>query len=439
MPASVRGILKDWTRCLTASKRKAPARSPIRLQDLQGLARLGFDATIAVTNLVENLHQTIASGTGILGQGRSEPTRGITGLVYRMVRGTTRVAGLGVDHLTGLLNQGQTGDADSSPEREAVIAAMCGVWGDHLAETRNPLAIPMSFRMQGQALPLTRAALAERVAQPHSRLLVLVHGLCMNDLQWQRGGHDHGAVLSQALGMTPVYLHYNTGLHVSQNGEAFAHALQNLVAQWPVPVEQIVLLGHSMGGLVARSACHCAEAEGLSWLQSLSALVCLGTPHHGAPLERGGQLIDSLLGKSPYLAPFARLGKARSAGISDLRFGNVQTGDWADHLKHGQTVDTRLPTPLPKHVPTFLVAAVQAQTPAPVRNAWVGDGLVPQASAWGEHVRPEMTLAVPSQHKQLVKGANHWDLLNHAEVTRQLLAWLPEALKPAAKAPTPLG
>ena len=404
---------------------KPPRRlGPIRLQDLQGLARLGFDATIAVTNLVENMHQTIASRAGILGPGQELPTRGITGLVYRMVRGTTRFAGLGVDHLTGLLNQGQTGDSPSSPEREAVIAAMCGVWGDHMAETHNPLAIQMAFRVQGQPLSLTRAALQQHIPKPKSRLLVMVHGLCMNDLQWQRKGHDHGASLAGALDVTALYLHYNTGLHVSANGQLFSQALQTLVEQWPVPVEELVIIGHSMGGLVARSACQHAEVAGLDWLAKLRHLVCLGTPHHGAPLERGGQLIDSLLGQSPYLAPFARLGKGRSAGISDLRFGNVQQADWSGHRKHDQKVDERLPTPLPQGVQTFLVAAVQAQCADAARNAWIGDGLVPLASALGEHARVAISLTVPDSHKQVVTGANHWDLLNRPEVYQQLLNWL---------------
>ena len=410
------------------SDKLARRRSPVRLQDLQGLARLGFDATIAVTNLVENMHQTIASRAGILGPGQDLPTRGITGLVYRMVRGTTRVAGLGVDHLTSLLNQGLESSGQSSPEREAVIAAMCGVWGDHLAETHNPLAIQMAFRLQGQPLSLSRAEVQQRIAHPRTRLLVLVHGLCMNDLQWQRKGHNHGEALGNALGMTPLYWHYNTGLHVSQNGEMFSRALQTLVDQWAVPLEELVIIGHSMGGLVARSACHHAELAGLHWLATLRRLVCLGTPHHGAPLERGGQLIDSFLGKSPYLAPFARLGKGRSAGISDLRFGNVQEADWSAHRKHDQTVDERLPTPLPMAVQTYLVAAVQAQRLDDARNAWIGDGLVPLASALGEHESAAMSLLVPDSHKLVVTSANHWDLLNHAEVYQQLLNWLSQPL-----------
>ena len=407
---------------------QAKSRSPIRLQDLQGLARLGFDATIAVTNLVENMHQTIASRAGILGPGQDVPARGITGLVYRLVRGTTRVAGLGVDHLTGLLNQGLDNNSQSSPEREAVIAAMCGVWGDHLAQTHNPLAIPMALRVQGQPLTLTRAALQQRVSFPTSRVLVLVHGLCMNDLQWQRKGHDHGAALGQALGLTPVYLHYNTGLHVSDNGQALAQQLQTLVAQWPVPVEQLVLIGHSMGGLVARSACHAAGLAAQPWLSKMAALVCLGSPHHGAPLERGGQLMDRLLGTRRNRAPLAGRGTGRSAGIADLRFGNVQQADWAAHPKHAQKVDARLPTPLPQGVPCYLLAAVQAQREDAARNAWIGDGLVPQASALGEHARAELTLAVPDSHKHVVTGANHWDLLNHPGVYQQLLGWLSHAL-----------
>jgi pimeloyl-ACP methyl ester carboxylesterase len=226
-------------------------------------------------------------------------------------------------------------------------------------------------------------------------------------------------------------LHYNTGLHVSDNGQALARALQTLVEQWPVPVEELVVIGHSMGGLVARSACHQAQAEGLQWLATLRGLVCLGTPHHGAPLERGGQLIDSLLGQSPYLAPFARLGKARSAGIADLRFGNVQQADWSAHRKHDQKVDARLPTPLPPGVQSYLVAAVRAQDAHDARKAWIGDGLVPLPSALGEHAKAAMALVVPDNHKRVVTRANHWDLLNSPEVYQQLLAWL----LPATPAP----
>ena len=185
--------------------------------------------------------------------------------------------------------------------------------------------------------------------------------------------------------MTPLYLHYNSGRHVSQNGRELAPLLQRLVAHWPVPVEELVIVGHSMGGLVARSACHHAATEGQAWLRRLTKLVFLGTPHHGAPLERGGRRIDLLLGLSPYVAPFARLGKARSAGITDLRFGNLQDADWVGRDRHAQHSDDRQPTPLPPDADTFVLAATLAERPGRVHSAVIGDGLVPLASALGEH------------------------------------------------------
>jgi pimeloyl-ACP methyl ester carboxylesterase len=404
---------------------KPPARSKLaalRVRDLHGLTRLGLDATVAVTHLVEQLHHSIASGAGLLGPGPSGPSRGISGLVYRLVRDSTRVAGLGVDRLMDGLSQVIAPGA-SNPEREAVLAALCGIWGDHLHATHNPLAIEMAFRMNGQALALKRAALRQRMPIPQGRILLLLHGLCMNDLQWLRQGHDHGMELAQAQGLTPIYLHYNSGQHISHNGRALSEALDTLLVEWPVPPQELVLLGHSMGGLVARSACHHAAITQAPWLARLGKLICLGSPHHGAPLERGGRLLDSLLDKSPYLAPFARLGRARSAGISDLGFGNLQDGDWQAQAQAPHQ-DTRLPTPLPVGVPTYLVAALQAQNRDPARNALIGDGLVPLASALGEHTDPARTLPVPDQHKRVVTGANHWDLLNHPQVSQQLQRWL---------------
>src|SRR5579872_6530536 len=285
----------------------------LTLSDVRGLALLATEATTGVTDLVEAVHQGIARPLGM-------PRRGIAGFVYGSVRGAARLAGGGVDAILAPLAERFAG-GESSPGREAWLAALNGVVGDRLAEGGNPLAIPMSLRRRrrdGVALPLEPAALAAAVPpqrEAGSRVLVLAHGLCRNDLQWRRNGHDHGAALALDLGWTAVYLHANTGLHVSTNGRAFAAQLETLVAQWPRPVEELAIVGHSMGGLVARSALHYAAEAGLAWPSRLRRIVLLGTPHHGAALERGGHGVDLLLAAAPYAAPFARLGKVRSAGI----------------------------------------------------------------------------------------------------------------------------
>jgi len=397
---------------------------PLRPSDLRGLSRLGVDGSVGLLDLVEAMHHTITSRIGFdraLPIGRSS---GITGAVYGAVRGGIKGAGHGVDTALRLVERTVRPHHGTSPERDAFIAALNGVCGDHLERSSNPLAIHMSVRVGGAALPLERDALAQALPAASRKLLVLLHGLCMNDRQWTRRGHDHGQALAQALGYTPVYLHYNSGRHVSQNGREFAALLERLRLAWPVPLEELVILGHSMGGLVARSACLHAEAQGLGWLPALRALVCLGTPHHGAPLERGGRRIDQLLGLSPYIAPFARLGKARSAGITDLRFGNLQDADWQSRDRHAQQHDDRQPTPLPAGVATYLMAATTADKPGSLHHALIGDGLVPLASALGEHRDPALALQVPADHRHVVCGCGHLDLLCHDEVQRQLQLWL---------------
>jgi len=394
---------------------------PIRAADARGLARLGVDAVVGITDIVEAMHLTILSRPGIVGPATAGHTGGITGFVYRSVRGTARVVGHGLDAGLRLLPAAKA-TAPRQQHREAWLAALGGVWGDHLLETGNPLAIPMCLRYHGRALDLDDLPLDGQIHHASGRVAVMLHGLCMNDLQWSRHGHDHGVMLERELGYTPVHLHYNSGRHISHNGAEFANLLGQLMAAWPVPVQELVIVGHSMGGLVARSAIH--RAQGQAWLDKLTRLVFLGTPHHGAPLERGGRMIDVMLGISPYGAPLARLGKARSQGITDLRYGNLQQSDWQAGGRHAQRHDDRHPTPLPAGVQVFLAAATTGERAGNLRDKLVGDGLVPLASALGQHRDPAMALNVPAAHRLVVTSANHWDLLNRPEVAAKLLDWL---------------
>jgi hypothetical protein len=403
--------------------RRMQRRARIANADLRGAARLATDATTGLADLVEALHARIARVPGLPPAGPDGRTRGITGLVYRSVRGVTRVVGGSVDALLGVLAPA-LGPDEPLPGREAVVAALNGVLGDTLVATGNPLATPMAWRRDGRALPLDAAALAERLPDASGTLLVMVHGLCMNDLQWKRADHDHGAVLARALGGTAVYLHYNSGQHVSVNGRAFDERLEALVAHWPQPVRRLVLVGHSMGGLLARSALHHGQQAGRRWPALVSDVVFLGTPHHGAPLERAGHWVDVLLGATPYAAPFARLGRVRSAGITDLRHGNLLDADWAGREQGAHHADTRQPVPLPDGVRCHAVAASLGAQPGSMKEQLLGDGLVPVASALGRHRDPARCLAFPPERQWVGHGMNHMDLLARPEVAAQLLAWL---------------
>jgi len=378
--------------------------------DLVGLGRLGVEAVHGVATMAETLHRQITGGAAPLGAPRAGRTRGIAGLVYGGVRGVARAVGWGLDAALPALSP-WLDRVPGLPQREAVLAALNGVLGDHLEASGNPLAIPMRLRSGGQPLALQSDAIAQALPDAGPKLLVLAHGLCMNDLQWLRRGHDHGAALAHDLGYTPVYLHYNTGRAVARNGAELALLLQGLVDAWPQPPQSLTIVGHSMGGLVARSACHQASAGRLGWPALLKQMVFLGTPHHGSPLERAGRWVDRLLDVSPYTMPFSRLGKLRSAGIQDLR--------------HGRVLADGAPAPLPRGVRCHAVAASkQAHPPSHAGARVQGDGLVPVNSALGRNDDPRLQLRFAPSRQWVGYGLDHFDLLSDGQVYAQLKRWL---------------
>lgn len=412
-----------------------PSPSRSHVDDLRGLTRLAFEATRGVTALVEAMHVTIGSGPAVLGLPMAAPTRAVTRPIYGLIQGVMQLIGGGVDRALAQLAP-LLGASAPGPEREAVLAVLNGVLGDYLHARGNPLAIEMRLRRRGAPLTLTAGGLRAALPDATGKVLVLVHGSCMNDLQWTRRGHDHGAALADELGATPIYVHYNTGLHISTNGRALADLLAQLAAAWPVPLDELAIVGHSMGGLVARSACHHGEDAGHAWRGRLRALVTLGSPHHGAPLERGGAWVDLLLGLSRYSAPVARLGQIRSAGVTDLRHGNVRDDDWQGLDRFADLGDHRRPLPLPVGVACYAIAGTLA---ADAADDAPGDGLVPIASALGRHPRPELALGFPEGHRWIAAGTGHVDLLDAAPVYAKLRTWLasdpPATTVPAPSAP----
>ncbi|HEV6964065.1 alpha/beta hydrolase [Roseateles sp.] len=398
----------------------------LQAADLRGAARLTTEAVAGLTSLVEAMHARIASPwqPGPDG-GARDRAGGVAGLVYTTVRGVTHLVGGSAEALFGWLAPALAAtDAHQAPrpEREAILAALNGVLGDHLAATDNPLAIDMAFRLAGRPLPLDRYALRSRVAGATPRVVVLLHGLCMNDLQWQRDGHDHGEALARDAGYTPVYLRYNSGLSVSTNGRILAQLLERLYDVWPMPIERLVLMGHSMGGLVARSAIHhgaLMQRGNMRWPARVNDLVCLGTPHLGAPLERAGHGVDMLLSAAPYASPLARLGKVRSAGINDLRLGNILSAPSGDDGTH-RCDQVRLPD----SARCYAIAGCLGTAAGSLKSRVLGDGLVPVASALGQHADADRHLDFAPEHQAVVYETGHLELLSSAEVYGQLKQWL---------------
>ena len=401
----------------------APKPAHLHPSDLRALARLLADATVGVTGVVEGVHIGVAPPAG---------GGGLAPLTYRTIRTATRFIGAGMDAalapLEALLGPrpGQPARLPT-PQRRAALAALNGVMGDYLAETNSPLARPLTLRHNDADLPtgrpIDRAALAAALPGATGRVLLLVHGLCLGDACWACDGGGLGGALARERGYTPITVEYNSGRHVSSNGRELAERLAALLDGWPRPVKELVIVGHSMGGLVARSACHYGAAGDYEWPRRLRALVTLGTPHHGAALERGGNWINVMLDGSPYAAPFGRLGKGRSAGITDLRYGSLVDEDWHGHDRFAHRADERAIVPLPAGARSYAVAAsLGAASDSSTVGRLVGDGLVPLDSALGRHADPAR--ALPFDDTWIGYEMSHRELLTRAEVIEQVVRWL---------------
>ena len=382
--------------------------------DLQGLSQLSIDAVKGTTKVVESLHSTISQYTSILGDPK-EKTTGLTGVIYKSINTVTHLLGEGINAILNKTTQMQpdyTGEHKSSKTREAVAAAMNGVLGDHFDKNENPLAIQMGFRVNGQTLE--KQQLNQLFNQSEKPITILMHGLCMNDLQWNREGHNHGDFLEKELGHSVIYLHYNSGLHVSENGRQLSHLLNQIdIAE----NASINFLCHSMGGLVARSACYYAKKLNHSWISSLKKMIFLGTPHHGAILAKGGHWVDIFLQISPYSAPFAKITKVRSNGLHDLRHGCVIDEDW-------QKDDERNRVPLPDGIACYAIGTTTSEYVSKFHEKVVGDGLVSINSALGVHKDKKLDLNIPKENQFTSSEINHMQLLSNKEIYLVIKSWL---------------
>ena len=296
---------------------------------------------------------------------------------------------------------------EHSPRGRFVVAAVNGLIGDRLAEEHPELAIELAVRKDGRDVPARRDALRAAFPAATGDLVVFLHGLSESEHYWDRRraetGGSYGERLADETSWTPVYLRANTGLPIAENGVALASLLDRLVEEWPTEVRRIALVGHSMGGLIMRAACAVNIESATPWHERVTNVVTLGSPHLGAPIERGLHLGASLLGRLPESAPFGRILEYRSVGILDLRAGLAPDIQNLPHARY------------------HLVAATLAGSHRHPVSEVLGDLLVRYPSATG---RPRRGRAMFPDADVLHVRGDHFDLLNHPEVYDALRTWL---------------
>ncbi len=317
---------------------------------------------------------------------------------------------------------------------QAVLALANGFAGDHLHARHSRLSYPMTVRHDGAEVALSREALAAVHPAATSTVVVFVHGFVMSERGWWRRGREphtrstaYGQSLAEDLSMTPVWLRYNSGLRVSTNGALLDSLLGRLVRHWPVEVERLVLVGHSMGGLVIHSALAQADGSGGSgqWVSLVSDTVSLGTPHHGAPLEQAVAHAAVALGAWQRTAPVATAVRRRSVGTKDLRHGNLVPQDWLGH-DPDDVRNRRIDIPLRPGIRHLAVVGVLGSDPDGWLGAALGDGMVTRTSARGQRRGYTGGQRYPDDDVVVLPAVNHLALLNHPQVYAVLRARLGE-------------
>ena len=404
----------------------------MRSEEIRASGQLATRTLADTVSHVEQVHRAVTGRAFALTAPVSLPARVIhdviaTG-VYTLIRETGLAAGLAASQVVGAA-AGSASPAGSTPQSNLALAVLNATLGDELADQGSPLAIPMAVRCVRSDVVPRRESLEVAFPEATSKVAVFLHGLGETEESWRlhadRHGLDtestYGSRLAEDFGYTPVYLRYNSGLHISENGQHLTSLLDDVVAAWPTPVTELILVGHSMGGLVSRSVCHYADQGNHSWVSKLRHVFYLGTPHLGAGLEQWVSRLSGVFGKLDESRPLASILDRRSAGIKDLNAGYLLDDHWRNDGPGSKREPNEVPLiPWANH---YAISATVTTSRGNPLGRLVGDFLVQPDSAHGRS-RDGRHIPFPVAHTRHFGGLHHFNLLNDPSVYEALHEWL---------------
>ena len=390
--------------------------------EIQGWARLVAGvADEGIAGTVQDMHRAISRGAfrfaGPIGRPVERVHDAVVDHVYLTVRTGIRVAGELGAAIATLRPQG---DSSAAALRARSIAL--GSVDERFLSLAPELDAEVALYRDGSEIPPRNTELASAFPDASSRVTVFLHGLTQSENGWHPS-EDGGVALPQVateVGSTPLLVRYGTGRAIVRNGADVAELLEAIVRSWPVAVERITIVGHSMGGLVAQAAGLIARERGHRWPGTVTDLVHLGTPHRGSWLEKFATRVSwALTRSSPHSAPIGRLIDGRSQGIKDLRFGTIAAAA-SDGSSEDDLTDLAEETPFPGRNHHLVVGRLRSAQRHPL-NLMLGDGLVRFGSAAG------IAGGTGERGAVLAVDASHTRMLHHPEVGDLLRGLLAEA------------
>ncbi len=312
-------------------------------------------------------------------------------------------------------------------KKDRTLCVLNGILGDTLEKSNLGITLKMRLYTVEGPITITKKSL-DKIKGATAKICILAHGSCGSERGWnfkKDESMNYGLLLEKDFGFTPFFLRYNSGLHISTNGKRLSNLLEKLVQCYPKKIREIVLVGHSMGGLVFRSACHYGEKENKKWVKLVRKVFYLGSPHLGTHLEKLGKLTTTILKlvPNPITQWIVLLGDLRSAGVKDMRHGFLTDEDWqnknADKLfyRHQNKI------PLLKKADHYLICGTLSKVPHSTLARLLGDGLVPLASATGQGFFSSSTLPFLKDHCKIIPGISHPHLQRSERVYEHIRDW----------------
>ncbi len=419
------------------------------MEKIRGAKELVHDAVEHTTNIVEEAHESVARKTmsyldlfppiappaHLVNSARKLISAG----VFASIRGVNRAVEVVTNVAVEAAAEVVTEDGEESPvpmrsdstgswrwAGDTALGVVNGVIGDYLHDRENGLDLGMRLRYGDRYLTTSERKSPLLLPEATNKLVVFVHGVTCTEWSWSLKAEEYhgdptvnfGTMLRRDLGYTPIYVRYNSGRHISENGRVLNERLDDLLKSYPQEVEELVLIGHSMGGLVVRSACHIAETESREWLSSLKKVVLIAAPHDGAPLEKFGDLATSILKivDHPGAQIPAKVINARSAGIKDLRRGYLTEKEWRGRDPDDSQDSGKVEVPLLDGVAYCFIASTITKAERHPIGSLIGDMLVRLPSATGLATRNESFDIEVNRFG----GIAHLELQNHPDVYEQL-------------------
>ena len=397
--------------------------------DWSGIGDLLSLATQRLSAPVEGIHDAIADRWFGLAGGKGVSMRRVLGAYSGGIYGSIRAVGSilgGVIDLGTTLGGRRLGPLWKSPTGNGIQGVANAVWGDELARRRSGLRVELGLRdSKGQPVHCVPVDLQRTFPNPRPRLLVLIHGLGETERCWrsrtdEAGEHESIGELLGGDTFTPLTVRYNTGKHISENGASLAALLERIVSDWPLEVEEIALVGNSMGGLVARSSVVAGQAALHRWSHVVKHVITLGSPHLGAPLEKMANIISWGLRIIPESRPLSEFLNDRSAGIKDLRHGAIQRDDWSERDLDALLTDTVGDTVELEGVQQHFVTGVITSESSHPMGILLGDLVVRVGSGIGRGRRRR----IEATDVRVISRRRHGDLIHDPAVLEQARQWL---------------